>query len=179
MRAAALRRDVLKRRLEALVDHAGADVGPARGLVLLRLDLGAVLELAADHFLERVEVESRLGLEAAVEELADLEEFVDRLLDLVLGASFGKRIDDQSVELRVLRFLHPVILHQALEQRIEVAVVLDASEVMLLRHPLDHQDDEADRERIVAEDLRADRLGRADHLALRPGSPGRTPRGSA
>ena len=41
-----------------------------------------------------------------------------------------------------------------------------AAEVMLLGHPLDHQDDQADRERIVAEDLGADRFGRADHLAL-------------
>ena len=37
---------------------------------------------------------------------------------------------------------------------------------MLLGHPLDHQDDEADRERIVAEHLGADRFGRADHPAF-------------
>ena len=36
---------------------------------------------------------------------------------------------------------------------------------MLLRHPLDHEDDQADRERIVAEDFRADRFRRADHFA--------------
>ncbi len=37
---------------------------------------------------------------------------------------------------------------------------------MRLGHPLDHQDDQPDRERVVAEHLRADRLGRADHLAF-------------
>jgi hypothetical protein len=35
-----------------------------------------------------------------------------------------------------------------------------------LGHPFDHQDHQTDRERIVAEHLGADRLGRADHLAL-------------
>ena len=61
MRAAAFGEMLSKRRLEALVDHAGADEGPAHRLVLLRLDLGAVLELAADDLLERVEVERRPG----------------------------------------------------------------------------------------------------------------------
>src|SRR5690349_8307107 len=59
-------REVLERRLEALVDHAGADVGPAGGLVLL-LDHGlAVFDLPADRLLECVEVEAGLDLEPAV-----------------------------------------------------------------------------------------------------------------
>ena len=62
-----------------------------------------------------------------VEEGADLEELVDRLVDLGLAAAFGERVDDQRVELGVLRFLDPVMLQQALEQRVEVAVVADAS----------------------------------------------------
>jgi len=90
---------------EAFVDHARADVGPARRLVLLGDDRAAVFELAADHFLERVEVEVGLGGEAGVEERADLEEFVDRLIDLGLGAALAERVDDQGVELGVLRFL--------------------------------------------------------------------------
>ena len=57
-----------------------------------------------------------LGLQAAVEEAADLEEVVDRLVDLGFAAAFGERVDDQSVELGVLRFLDPVMLQQALEQ---------------------------------------------------------------
>src|SRR6185503_4255130 len=44
-------RDCRERRLEALVHHSRADVGPARGLMLLGLDRLAVVELAADHFL--------------------------------------------------------------------------------------------------------------------------------
>src|SRR5688572_10017690 len=131
--------------------------------MLLRLDLGAILELAAKDFLECVEIERRLGLQAAVEELRDREDVVDGLIDLGLAASFGKRIHDQSVELRVLRFVDPVMLEQTLEERVDVAVVLDAAEVVLLRHPFDHQDDEADRERIVAEDLVTDCLGWSDH----------------
>src|SRR6185312_2205902 len=66
-------RDRLERVLEALVDHAGTDVGPARRLVLLGEDLLPVLELAANSVLERVEVESCLLFEAIIEEAADLE----------------------------------------------------------------------------------------------------------
>src|SRR5437762_14256271 len=40
-------REALESRLEALMDHARADVGPARGLMLLGEDLVAVVELAA------------------------------------------------------------------------------------------------------------------------------------
>ena len=62
------------------------------------------------HLLERVEIEPGLGLQPAVEELADLEEFVDRAFDLVLATTLGQRVDDQRVELRVLRLLHPMML---------------------------------------------------------------------
>src|SRR5215204_1381076 len=146
--------------------HARTDIGPTGGLMLLRKDHIAILELAADGFLESVEVEPSLGAEALVEKAADLEELVDRLIDLLFAAIFGERIDDQGVELGVLRLLHPVMLHQALEERIKVTVVPDRSEIMLLGHPLDHQDDEADRERIVAKHFGADRFRRPDHLAL-------------
>ena len=72
------------------------------------------------------------GFEAVVEERADLEEPVDRAVDLGLAAPFGERVDDQRVELGVLRLLDPVIAHQALEQRVEIAVVADRAEIMLL-----------------------------------------------
>ena len=48
--------------------------------MLLFQDRCAVLDLAAENLLERVEIENCLLLEAAVEELTDLEEFVDRRL---------------------------------------------------------------------------------------------------
>ena len=84
-----------------------------------------------------------------------------------LVAAFGERLDHQRVELGVLRLLHPVMLQEALEQGIEVGVVPDAVDIMVLGHPLDHQDDQRDRERIVAKHLGGDRLGRADHGAGR------------
>src|SRR4029079_16216011 len=90
-----VRREAFERGNEALVDHAGADIGPAGGLVLLGEDLVAVVDLAADRFLERVEVEAGLGLQGLRWEAADLEEFVDRLVDLFLGAAFAERVDDQ------------------------------------------------------------------------------------
>jgi hypothetical protein len=37
---------------------------------------------------------------------------------------------------------------------------------MLLAHPFDHQDHQADRERIMVENRGADVFGRPDHLAL-------------
>ena len=37
---------------------------------------------------------------------------------------------------------------------------------MALGHPLDHQDDQADRERVVAQHLGANRFRRTDQLAL-------------
>ena len=60
------------------------------------------------HGLERVQVEAGLSLQPVVEESADLEELVDRLVDLLFGAAFRERVDDQRVELRVLRFFDPV-----------------------------------------------------------------------
>jgi two-component system NtrC family sensor kinase len=69
--------------------------------------------------------------------------------------------------LGVLRFLDPVVPEQAFEQGIEVAVVSDAVEIMGLGHPLDHQDDQGDCERIVPKHFVGDRFGRADHRAGR------------
>ena len=53
-----------------------------------------------------------------------------------------------------------------LNRGIEIAVVLDAVEIVKLRHPLDVEDHQGDGERIVAEDLGGDRLGRADDRAF-------------
>ena len=67
----------------------------------------------------------------------------------------------------MLRLLHPVVAEQALELRIEILVVLDAVEVVRLRHPLEVQGQQRDAEPAVREhDLRD--LGRgADHAARR------------
>src|SRR5687767_7250152 len=151
------------------MDHARAEIGPPERLMLLGLQMLAPLgaELAAGRGFEGVEVERGLGREAAVEEGADLEIAVDRGLDPGLVAALGERFDHQRVELGVLRLLHPVMLEKALEQRVEPAVVADRIDIMALGHPLDLQDDERDRERVVAKNLGGDRLGRADRLAGR------------
>jgi hypothetical protein len=60
-----------------------------------------------------------------------------------------------------------MVLEEALEQGVEVGVVLDAVDIVVLGHPLDHQDDQRDGERVVAKHLGADRVGRADHRAGR------------
>src|SRR4051794_30861900 len=107
------------------MDHAGTDEGPAGGLMLLAADLGAIAELATCRGFECVEVEARLLLQAVVDEEDDLEQFVDRSVDLLVRAAFGERRDDQRIEFRMLRFLHPVMAKEALEQRIDIAVVAD------------------------------------------------------
>src|SRR5690242_21777129 len=127
--------------------HARTDVGPAPRLMLLRKYLLAVLELAADRCLERLQIEGGLSLQSLVEEAADFEELVDCLVDLFLASADRECVDDESVELGVLCLFHPVVLHQALEQRIKITIVPDRAQVMLLRHPFDHEDHESDRER--------------------------------
>src|SRR4051794_30335786 len=89
------RRQRLQGRLETFVDHSGTDVGPARGLMLLRKDFVAVLELAPDRQLQRVEIEAGLCFEALVKESADLEELVDRLVDLLFAPADRECVDDQ------------------------------------------------------------------------------------
>ena len=86
--------------------------------MLLVDDLVAVLDLAADRFFERVEVEAGLSSEAFVEKSANFEEFVDRLVDFVLLGSGLERARRRSAcrKLCVLSFFHPVVLHQALKQ---------------------------------------------------------------
>src|SRR5689334_4248325 len=106
--------------------------------MLMSLDGFAVVELAPDRRLERVEIEAGLHLEAVVEEGAYLEELVGDPVEVLFVAAFSERLDDERVELRVLGFLHPVMAEQALEQRIELAIVADGAEVMRLAHPLDH-----------------------------------------
>src|SRR4051794_2769462 len=56
---------------------------------------------------------------------------------------------------------------QALELRIERLVVLHAVEEMTLRHPLDVQDEQRHRERMMRQNRAADRVGRSNHAACR------------
>src|SRR5688572_14444707 len=67
----------------------------------------------------------------------------------------------------MLRLLEPVVLEQALELRIEIAVITHTFDIVPLRHPFDVQDRDRDTERFVCEDLLRDRRRRSDDLALR------------
>ena len=58
--------------------------------------------------------------------------------------------DDGALDPLFKSLLDPVMLEQALEQRIERAVVAHRVEIVALGHPLDLEDGQSDRERIVA-----------------------------
>ena len=159
----------IRSRASGEIAVSEAEIGPAQRLVLLRgqfLALGG-RETAAAGLFQRIEIECHLLAEAAVQKSADLEIAVDRAGDAGGIAAFGQGLDHQSVELGVLRLLDPVMAEQALEQRVELAIVADAAEIMGLGDPFDHQDDQGDRKWIVAQHLGGDRLGRADHRAGR------------
>src|SRR6185369_10186135 len=58
-----------------------------------------------------------------------------------------------------------VMLEQIFEQGIDFAVVADRAQIMRLGHPLDHQDDQSNRQRMMAEHPLRKRLARTEHLA--------------
>src|SRR5262245_18508131 len=57
------------------------------------------------------------------------------------------------------------MLEQTLELGIQTRVVDDAVEVVPLRHPLDVEDDERDRERVLRQNSLSDGFGRSDNFA--------------
>src|SRR5688572_3681092 len=103
------------------VRHARAEKGEAVGAALGSGGLLALAdaELATRCTLESVEVELHLLREARVEEPANLEVFVHGLGALGNATAGCERLHHQGVELRVLGFLHPVVLEHALEKRVE------------------------------------------------------------
>src|SRR4029453_6880135 len=152
---------------ELRMRHPGPEVGPP-----LARDLGpheclplGDAEAASGGPGEVVHVEFDLLGERAVQHAADLEVLAHRSVDSRGVEVAAERLHHQRVELGVLRLLHPVVLEQALELRIELLVLLRALEPVPLRHPLDVQDRQGHRERRVAEHGPGHGVGRADHLA--------------
>jgi hypothetical protein len=82
-------------------------------------------------------------------------------------AALGERLEHQAIELGVLRLLDPMVLEQTPKLRIEILVVLDTPQVVTLRHPLEAEDCDGDREGTVAQDRPADLVGRTDETARR------------
>ena len=92
------------------------------------------------------EVEFDLLLQALVDDPADGEVVLEALLDLGVRALVGQGFHHQGVELGVLGLLEPVVLQEALELGIEVALPANAVHVVpRLREPLDVQDHGARR----------------------------------
>jgi hypothetical protein len=136
---------------------------------LLRQNLlsRAAPDRAAGHAFERFEIELRLACERALEQRQDALVVGDPLTDLGRAEASGDLVRDQRIELCVLRFLEPVVVEQAFEQRIERGLGLDALDVVLLRHPLDVEDDQRDTELRVLENRVRDVARGTDHLTGR------------
>src|SRR5262249_11370233 len=88
-------------------------------------------------------------------------------LDLSRDARVRQSLGHERVQLRVLCLFHPVMPEQALELRIEGAVVTDTVEVVALCHPFDLQNDQHHPERMVRQYGTSDLLGRSDRVARR------------
>jgi hypothetical protein len=129
--------------LSARLDEDGAVRAALRRQDLLSR---AAPDRAAGHALERFEIELRLARQRALEQRQDALVVGDPLTDLGRAEPPGDLVRDQRIELGVLRFLEPVVVKQALEQRIESSLGLDALDVVLLRHPLDVENDQRDTE---------------------------------
>ena len=153
---------------EFRVAHAGADIGPAVGLVLDFYELRPLLltKLLDDGFFQRRHIEVGLLLEAVVEEGAKGEEAFDAGVDLGRRKVFGNLLHHDGVELSVLVLFLPMMKEQRFEQRIKVLVVLHRFLKMALGHPLYHWRQQGDRQRRMRQHVFCDRLRRSDHLAV-------------
>jgi hypothetical protein len=119
--------------------HAGTKEGPAHVRPLLRFDAFALArrQRALACTLEAVHVETELHVEQIAQLRDELQVFFDSRAALPWCELRGDLFRDERVELRVLRFLQPVVLEQALELRIERTVVVDRIHIVSLCHPLD------------------------------------------
>jgi len=126
-----------------------------------------VRQPAADGPFQRFEVQTRLLGKPRIKECADLEILLQPGCDVLRRAALGERFEHQAIELGVLRLLDPVMLEQTLKLWIEILVVLDTPQVVSLRHPLEAEDCDGNREGMVAQDRPADLVGRTDETAWR------------
>ena len=66
----------------------------------------------------------------------------------------------------MLRFFHPVVPEQALELRIQLLVIGHAVEVVPLSHPLDVQNHQRNRQRMLRENRLRNGFRRSDDFAV-------------
>ena len=155
-------------RQEVFVRHAGAEKRPSRGLLLDRKEAVRFFgsEDPAGCAFQAFEIELHLLHQSGIEHPADFEIAVDGIRPFLRGARVADRSNHQRIELRVLRFFHPVVLEQALELRIQLLVVGHAVEVVPLSHPLDVQNHQRNRQRMLRENRLRNGFRRTDDFAV-------------
>src|SRR5215813_15105030 len=94
------------------------------GLRLGDLRFLVVSEGPSNRFREARDVELNLRAQAAIEQFSDRHVVLDSELDLLRRQRAGELVNDQGVQLRVLRFLEPVVLEQAAEKRVQQWIAL-------------------------------------------------------
>ncbi len=151
---------------EVRVVTAGVDEGRRVRAALRVEQLGAVsrAELAPGCSLESFDVELGLLVEAVLQELDQPLVVDDAVLDLG-GAELARDlVRDEGVDFRVLRLLEPVVVEEFLEERVDHLGGFDALDVVLLRHPLDVEDQQGDAELRVLEHRVGDVARRSDDV---------------
>src|ERR1044071_3281346 len=139
--------------------HPRAQISPPHALEhhLIHLLALTAREISAARLDKTFHVEFGLPTNSTVDKCADLGVFLESQVDLFCRGFRGQFLDDQGVKLGVLGFLEPMVFEQALEQRVEVAVVLPA---------LDVEDRDTDCEWAVRQDKISHLFSRADELAF-------------
>src|SRR5262245_47675692 len=107
--------------------HAAAEISPAHSF---QNGVGHLLALAPGErssrsLNEAVRFELSLLLDAVINERSDFGVLRKSLIDLFGGSALHDRLDNQSIELGMLRLFQPVVHEQALELRIEVMIIPD------------------------------------------------------
>src|SRR5215831_773889 len=160
--------------IEVWVSHPAQQEGPTVGASLRFRDLRLFVagEASPGRPLQALEVELDLRGQSAVEHFSNVHVIVYRRLDLLRTDRVCKLVDDEGVQLGMLRFLEPMVLEQTAEERIESfgSVVPDAFDVVPLHEPFDVQRCQKHPQPGVLENCCGDVFRRADGGAWGPES---------
>jgi len=111
-----LRFDLLNGCEKIRICHAAAEIGPAHSF---QNGVGHLLALASGErssrcLYEAVRFELSLLLDAVIDKRSDCGVLCKGLIDLFGGSTLHDRLDNQSIELGMLRLFEPVVLEQLL-----------------------------------------------------------------
>src|SRR5262245_6686743 len=126
--------------------HAAAEISPAHSFQnavdhLLALAPG---ERPSRSLNEAVRFELSLLLDAVIDKRSISGVLGKSLIDLFGDSTLHDRLDNQSIELGMLRLFQPMVLEQTLELRIKALIIHDALDVVPQSQPLDMENRDPD-----------------------------------